>query len=200
MFSGSFDHGCHLVRSKRLLSMILYGPNLTGSVNDSQACLTLAQLLIHNCKKRKESKTRHTRHILEREPPLPLYIGLSLHTQTRSKKLVDQMAKLGISCSYDHVIQVENSLAVSICEQYKYDGIVCPPQLRKGLFTIGALDNVDHNPSSTTAQGSFHCTSISIIQQPTQEIPGTIRNMPHFLKTDKHTSKPQLMSLSQLSI
>ena len=47
--------------------------------------------------------------------------------------------------------------------------MVCPVNLRKGLSSVGALDNLDHNPSSTTAQGSFHGTEISIIQFPTEE-------------------------------
>ena len=36
----------------------------------------------------------------------------------------------------------------------------------------GTLDNVDHNPSSTAGNSSFHGTSISIIQQPTNGDPG----------------------------
>ena len=36
--------------------------------------------------------------------------------------------------------------------------------LRKGLFTVGAMDNIDHNPSSTTADSSFHGTGIRFIQ------------------------------------
>lgn len=39
---------------------------------------------------------------------------------------------------------------LSNCERFKEEGIVSPVHLRKGLFTIGALDNLDHNPSSTT--------------------------------------------------
>ena len=39
--------------------------------------------------------------------------------------------------------------------------------MRHGLFTIGALDNLDHNPSSTTAKDSFHGTGISLFQLPT---------------------------------
>ena len=30
--------------------------------------------------------------------------------------------------------------------------------MRKGLFTVGALDNLDHNPSSSTGKDSFHGT------------------------------------------
>ena len=36
--------------------------------------------------------------------------------------------------------------------------VVCPPKLRQGLFTTGAVDNIDHNPSSATAKDSFHGT------------------------------------------
>ncbi len=53
------------------------------------------------------------------------------------------------------MIELENSLANSMCLQFE-EGVVCPARLRKGLHTAGALDNLDHNPSSTTAQGSLH--------------------------------------------
>ena len=38
--------------------------------------------------------------------------------------------------------------------------------MQKDLFTLAAIDNIDHNPSSSTAQNSFHGTSISIFQYP----------------------------------
>ncbi|KAI8486964.1 hypothetical protein Bbelb_352240 [Branchiostoma belcheri] len=34
--------------------------------------------------------------------------------------------------------------------------VVCPPILRRQLFMTAAVDNIDHNPSSTTAKDSFH--------------------------------------------
>ncbi|CAE1318539.1 unnamed protein product [Acanthosepion pharaonis] len=46
---------------------------------------------------------------------------------------------------------------------------VCPSVLRKGLFTTAAVDNIDHNPTATTASTSFHGTSISIFQHPSKE-------------------------------
>ena len=39
--------------------------------------------------------------------------------------------------------------------------------LKLDLFTTAAVDNIDHNPSSATAQDSFHGTGISIFQHPT---------------------------------
>ena len=34
--------------------------------------------------------------------------------------------------------------------------------MHRGLFTVGALENLDHNPSSTTSQSSFQGTGISM--------------------------------------
>ena len=39
---------------------------------------------------------------------------------------------------------------------------------------MGALDNLDHNPTATTSQGSFHGTGISLFQLPTSEVQGTL--------------------------
>ena len=55
--------------------------------------------------------------------------------------------------------------------------MVCPPKLRRGLLTTGAVDNVDHNPSSTTAQDSFHSTGISLMQHPSHTHGGTDRGI-----------------------
>ena len=69
-------------------------------------------------------------------------------------------------------------MALSLCGQYQANdvvcpNVVCPTHLRKGLLTVGAMDNIDHNPSSTTADSSFHGTGISIIQFPTVNNTGT---------------------------
>ena len=83
--------------------------------------------------------------------------------------MIDNLEKLGLSVSYDRILQLVNLLAKNVCEQFKPEGIVCPDNLRKDPFTIGALDNIAHNPSSTSAQGSLHSTAISIIQNRTRE-------------------------------
>ena len=46
------------------------------------------------------------------------------------------------------------------------DGVVCPAILQKCLFTTSAVDNIDHNPSATTATISCHGTGISVFQHP----------------------------------
>ena len=56
---------------------------------------------------------------------------------------------MGICILYDRVMEIEDWIATSTSERFKEDGVVSPACLRKGFFTVGALDNLDHNPSST---------------------------------------------------
>ncbi|KAG1676996.1 hypothetical protein GQR58_014039 [Nymphon striatum] len=175
-FTGSFKHNCQEesvpTSLKSLISMLLNGPNVTGQdETETQACLTISQLIHFNAKN-KAPVAKKSRHSKKREPPLPLYVGLNVHTLTRSKNLVNSLGMLGISVSYDRIIELENLLSDAVCKRFGEEGLVCPSQLRKGLFTVGALDNIDYNPSSTTAKDSFHGTGISIFQFPTATNPG----------------------------
>ena len=133
-----------------LVSMILNGSNLKDQdKRDSQACLTIGQSIIYNTKGKTSRTAVKTRHTLEREPPLPIYIGINVHALSRSKTLIQQLYQIDISVSYDRIIEIEDWIATSTCERFIEDGVVTPACLRKGLFTVGALDNLDHNPSST---------------------------------------------------
>ena len=178
-FNGCFSSQCQensLPSSlKCLISLIYNGPNLKDQdKQESQACLSVGQLIVFNMKKSSPGGMRE-RHTLDREPPLPIYIGLNIHQQTRNKKLIMQLYHMGISISYDRVLDLEDRIATSVCEQYEEDGVVSPACLKKGLFTVGAIDNLDYNPSSTTSQSSFHGTGISLFQFPTKDNPGIDR-------------------------
>ena len=88
--------------------MLLNGPDVQHQDNqESQACLTISQLVYFNIKSRRPSSESH-QHFKDRETSLPLYIRLNIHTQTRSKKILNGLHKLGISISYKCVIEVEN--------------------------------------------------------------------------------------------
>ena len=102
-------------------------------------------------------------------------------------KLSDSFYNLGICISYDRLMSISTQISNSVLERYERDGVVCPPKLRKGLFTTAAVDNIDHNPSSTTLQGSFHGTAISLVQHSTNENPGQPRNANVFESTSSNT-------------
>jgi hypothetical protein len=95
--------------------------------------------------------------------------------KTRKRELIDTLYNLGLCVSYDRLMRISTDLANTVCAQYHAEQVVCPPQLRNGVFTCGAVDNIDHNPSARTAHDSFHGTAISLMQFPTVETPGTNR-------------------------
>ena len=53
-----------------------------------------------------------------------------------------------------------------------------PPQLLKNVFTTAAIDNIDHNPSATSAKSAFHGTCTSIFQHPSSSNEGESRDIP----------------------
>jgi len=152
-FVGMVEHGADIK------SQLRFGAPKTD--------LAMAQLLQYNCYARfKEGAPTH-RHSKVRETPFPIYIGLSVLANTRRRKLVEMLHANGLSISYDRVLEIFAELGDAVVAKYIGDGVVCPPELRTGLFTTSAIDNIDHNPSSTTSTTSFHGTSISLFQHPT---------------------------------
>ena len=130
-FCGSFTEDCQ-ERSvpaslKSLVSMILSGVNIENTeAQESQPSLTVCQTILYNAKERStaKSKTGQTRHTKAREPPLPLYIGFNVHAMTRSRTLIAKLYQMGISVSYQRIMELEDMLATSISERFEMDGCV----------------------------------------------------------------------------
>ncbi len=166
-FPGNFDTSCQQnsvpATLLSLVQMILRGANISSSTCsfESQWSASIAQLLLFNCISDRAIKGSHS---TVREPPLPIYIGLLLHAETRKKGLIEKMHDLGLSVSYDRVLSLSTELGNKACARFMMDGVVCPSKLRHQVFTTSAVDNIDHNPSSSTAQGSLHGTGISLFQ------------------------------------
>ena len=109
-FNGTFDTDCqrsavpHLLLA--LVNMILEGPSVMNKSEQDTIGLNvgmvLSQLLIFNAVKRHrepQSDATATRHDPNRDPPLPVYLGLLAHAETRKKLLVDKLYRLGLSIS-----------------------------------------------------------------------------------------------------
>ena len=173
-FNGTMDQKKSIPESLLvLMSMLLTGPIITcDNKAKTQAALSIAQLVKFNCVKRCGSRKK-TIHTQEQETPLPLYMGLKIHAQTRSRSLIDSFYKLGISVSYDRVLQVSTELTDTANAYFSEIQAVVPNNLRKGIVCTSAIDNIDHNPSSLTSHGSFHGTGISIFQHPSKDNKGT---------------------------
>ncbi|KAK5868004.1 hypothetical protein PBY51_012451 [Eleginops maclovinus] len=105
--------------------------------------------------------------------------------------LVTMLHEQGLSISYDRVLEISVQLGDATVNRYREDGVVCPQVLRRGLFTTTAMDNIDHNPTATTATTSFHGTSISAFQHPTKDKQGEYRG-PMRLGEEKVKTVPEL--------
>ena len=177
-FNGAFENNCQQESVpeslKTFIGMILGGADIqTQSSNmvEAQTTLSISQLIVFNSTKRRRSseKSPSLYHSAEREPPLAVYLGMMTHAETRKKALVDDLYHLGLSISYDRVLEISTQMGNNVCALYESEEVVCPPKLNKKVFTTAAVDNIDHNPSSSTAQGSFHGTGISLFQHPEED-------------------------------
>ena len=201
-FNGTFPQECQKdsipASLKTLISMIVKGSNVNADPAESQACLTIAQLIVFNSISRYRNgphSTGSTHHIRSRECPLPIYAALKIHGTTRDKSLVDTFYKLGMCISYDRLLSISTDITNTVLERYEREQVVCPSKLRKGLFTTGAVDNIDHNPSSTTCKDSFHGTAISLVQHPTTVSPGNDRAIDTFDPTVKSSASKKIAQL-----
>lgn len=180
-FHGIYQENCiHQATPPTLLqfvSMLEHGADIKSQLKfgASKTDTAIAQLLQYNCYAKYQEGSPTHRHSKERETPFPVYMGLSVYAQTRQRRLVEKLHEHGIGISYDRVLEISAQLGDATVSQYVEDGIVCPSALRKGLFTTSAMDNIDHNPTATTATTSFHGTSISVFQHPTKENKGEER-------------------------
>ena len=153
----------------QFVCMIEHGVDIESQLQfgSTTTDLALAQLLQYNCFQKTTEDSTTKRHSRDRETPFPIFTGLSIYAKTRKSTLVDMLHEHGLSISYKRVLDITAQLGDSIVKDYVQKNVVCPSQLKKGIFSTGAMDNIDHNPSSTTTSTSFHGTSMSVFQHVT---------------------------------
>ena len=127
---------------------------------------TLAQLLIFNLRSDRSLPGTKHHHSSKREPAIPLYIGWKIYSKTKSVDLVSHFNQLGLCPTYKRLDEINNQIAASMIQVFEEDKAVTSSKHLLNLFTTSALDNMDHNPSSTTAQYDFHGSALSITQHP----------------------------------
>ena len=115
------------------LGLILEECKEYGKVSNSteDMVVKLAQAIKFNAVKgpRRNNASEKKRHSKQNEPPLPLLIGLSIHSQTRKKGIVEFLASQGLSVSYNRVIEIEDDITKQLCFHYNSQWVVCPPTL-----------------------------------------------------------------------
>ena len=181
-FHDTFESNCQessVPQSLRsLIEMIMGGASIktqSSNIVENQAVLTVSQLIRFNSVVRRRKDSQASYHSRDRETPLPTYVGLLLHAETRKRGLVDKLCDLGLSISYNRVLEISTEMGNKVAVRFQAENVVCPSNLKLKLFTTSAVDNIDHNPSSSTATGSLHGTAISLFQHATKENHGQER-------------------------
>ena len=90
---------------------------------------SLKLLLLYNCFVWQQHEASGVHYSKVRGTRLPVYIGLNIHAWTRKRKVIDTMFDLGLSVSYDRVLEISGVIGDRVCEQYHCDAVVCPPNL-----------------------------------------------------------------------
>ena len=102
-----------------------------------------------------------------------LFNSLRMYASTQSWIPIDSYFQMGLYASYDRVLQVAKEIGDNLMRQFKTHGILAPGELKRGVFTMVAKDNVDHNALSNTATKHFHDTSMTVMQTLTPGKAGT---------------------------
>ena len=74
-----------------------------------------------------------------------------MHAKTMKKGIIERLSSLGLSISYTRVLELSTVLGNDVLHRYEGHKVGCPRSLRKNVFTTAAVENIDHNPSSTSA-------------------------------------------------
>ena len=95
-----------------------------------------------------------------------------------------------MSISYDRLLDIRGGICEKICEEYEENDQVCPESEQDGVFISTAVDNLDHNKTSTESETSIHVTTLSVFQHLTLSMPSKYKTFD--LKPQKNRKKGQL--------
>ena len=72
---------------------------------------------------------------------------------------VDVLFNLGMCVSCSCLLQLTSDLGNGLCYQFTLDGVVCPPKMHSGLFTVATADSIDYNPTAKDSFRNFSCAA-----------------------------------------
>ena len=167
-FMGSFSSKC-LSESVpnsllTLLQVLLEGTSSIQNMEDHEtasarirvAC-TLSQLLISNAAKQ-ATNAHNLYQMHDKETPVPLYIGLKLHSHDRLKNVIREFHQLGVTLSYDRIMEIRRKFAQAVSKRFKDEGVVVPTNCKRNVFSTATTDNID-----VSGRTEMHGTSITLI-------------------------------------
>jgi hypothetical protein len=154
------------------ISYLMFGQTTLESSNPAAVLNSVCEIITYNTKKytpHSEVSPQFPRQTNTRESELLVYVATKIWSETRNKSLIEKLFSHGLCISFKRLQEIKKKLANDACMQYHENNVVCPLQLPSGLITTAAIDNIDHNTTSTTANESFHGTAVSLKVHPTSE-------------------------------
>ena len=116
---------------------------------------TICQIMLYNMTKNTRYRWQIICHSVQRETPLPVYLDFMTHSHTRKHyqvetlcELVKTLHRLGLSISYDRLVQISASKGNRECLFFEKYHVVCPPQIKTSVFTTACVDSTDHKALS----------------------------------------------------
>ena len=101
-----------------------------------------------------------------REKTQILGLALTIHHDTRNKKLVNLLNAQGHCASYSRALIMETALVNAVVENTKqWQGLYVPPFLKKSTFMFFASDNTDFAEDTADGKGTTHGTVTAIYQK-----------------------------------
>lgn len=94
---------------------------------------------------------------------LHIITGLSIHSMTKNKSLINHLNRIGVCISYNEVLRFRNGLAlynISSCE----NTIPLPSRFDKKIWTTAAFDNFDHEEGTLSGINGSHDTVAVLFQ------------------------------------
>ena len=85
-------------------------------------------------------------------------VGVVLHNMTGQKLTINILFKLGSSCSYDRVCEIETGLA-ELSKHFQDEGQMLPLEPGSDTLvvpTISCMDNFDNSIGTVAGHGTIH--------------------------------------------
>lgn len=120
---------------------------------------------------------KDTRYRKRNETPLAVGLSLMVHSQTRSKKLVDCLSKLNLCIGYESTISLEKRIETGVAERMEQSGgFFLPHFIKRDKQPFFAIDNIDFLECTPDGQNTLHGTIIVVNQGEVED--GTAVNDP----------------------
>ena len=74
-----------------------------------------------------------------------------IHSKTRMKGVIEKLATLGLSISYNCVSEIQEQVMKQEIKPFDEMVLVCPRNLKPNIFTTVAIDNIDQSLISSTS-------------------------------------------------